>query len=111
MQIPGSEFYNIIKKITTWEKFYRAVMHIPVGIFILMAFMLGVIIGLPYLPAVLLGCGLGFLGFLLFRDYELNEDRNIHDFAFYDILGALIGFFGGIVSLYIYVIILIGREI
>ena len=72
-----------MKKIGIKLKIVRLLMHIPAGLII----GFGCDLGWAY--------GLGFLG--LFCVYEINEDKNIHDQAFYDIIGAIVGLGGFII--------------
>ena len=69
------------------EKLFRAGTHIPAGIIIILACRVGWIFGL--------------VCFGLFSVYEINEDRHLHDMAFLDIAGAMIGAFGAVVVFYI----------
>lgn len=69
------------------EKVIRALIHIPAGIITALACQLGWVFGIA--------C---FAGFSV---YEINEDRHLHDRAFLDIFGYLIGLYGAVVVLFI----------
>ena len=60
------------------DKFIRAVMHIPVGIFNVVCVWLNPTYGILF-----------FLGFFI---YELQQDYRLKDGAYLDIFGWLIGF-------------------
>ena len=78
----------------------RLLMHVPVGLLTIAAFILGFVLGLPPISAAILGVGLGFAFLVGFIIYEINEDRHIEDRAFHDILGFLTGLGAGIVVLF-----------
>ena len=78
----------------------RLLMHVPVGLLTIAAFILGFILGLPPVAAAILGVGLGFACLIAFIIYEINEDRHIEDRAFHDILGFLAGLGTGIIILF-----------
>lgn len=87
-------------KLSPKQQAVRLLMHIPVGLVIIAAFILGFILGLPPIAAAIFGVGLGFAFLIGFIIYELNEDTHTEDRAFYDILGALFGMGAGIVVLF-----------
>ncbi|MBA7582548.1 hypothetical protein ES708_24479 [subsurface metagenome] len=86
------------------QKVFRILMHIPSGIVTVLAFLLGLSIalclGISPIAGAILGVGMGGACLIAFMIYEINEDRHLHDQAFVDILGYLIGLYGTIVVLF-----------
>jgi len=64
-------------RVTTKQKIFRAILHIPVGV-----------INYLLLGDSVAGAVLFFAGFMI---YELNDDWHLKDGAFYDVFGYLIG--------------------
>lgn len=82
------------------QRVIRLLMHIPIGLITIAAFILGFVLGLPPIAAAILGVGLGFACLIAFIIYEINEDKHIEDRAFHDILGFLVGLGAGVVVLF-----------
>lgn len=75
-------------KINVQSKSFRALLHLPVGIFTV------------FCGYVNWSCAIIF--FLGFMAYEITEDWRIKDGAYIDIFGYLIGLALGVVGLFIY---------
>jgi len=90
--------------LSTKQKVSRILMHIPAGIVTVVAFLLGLSIALCLeispIAGAILGVGMGGACLIAFMIYEINEDRHLHDQAFVDILGYLIGLNGTIIVLF-----------
>ncbi len=69
------------------EKWFRAGIHIPVGLFNVFLLYVGIVYGVLF-----------FTGFYV---YELNEDWHLKDNAWLDIYGWLLGFGMGCTALFI----------
>jgi len=69
------------------EKLFRAAIHVPAGVITALACQLGWVFGIV--------C---FTGFSL---YEINEDKHLHDKAFLDIFGYLVGLYVAVLVLYV----------
>ena len=89
-------------------------MHIPPGICTVVAFLLGLGVahwlGISPIAGAILGIGLGAACLIAFMIYEINEDRHLHDQAFVDILGYLIGLFGTAIVLFTLICIWFSRQ-
>ncbi|MBA7561944.1 hypothetical protein ES708_03591 [subsurface metagenome] len=64
--------------VSTKQKVFRALMHVPVGIFNVFCLYVGIVFGVLF-----------FTGFFI---YELQQDYRLKDGAYLDIFGWLIGF-------------------
>ncbi|MBA7575294.1 hypothetical protein ES708_17115 [subsurface metagenome] len=64
--------------VSTKQKAFRALIHMPVGIFNVFCLYVGIVFGILF-----------FTGFFI---YELQEDYRLKDGAYLDIFGWLIGF-------------------
>jgi len=86
------------------EKTFRVLIHIPAGMVTVVAFLLGLSValclGISPIAGAILGVGMGGACLIAFMIYEINEDRHLHDRAFVDILGYLIGLYVTIVVLF-----------
>jgi len=64
--------------LSTKQKTFRALIHIPVGLFNCFCLYVGIVFGVLF-----------FIGFFI---YELQQDYRLKDGAYLDIFGWLIGF-------------------